>query len=146
MNESEFNDRVDCNFPYHDRQEASHIIDLACQISPNAAFMVAEELARPPHSELGQLNKMVLLDMLSELEGKFEHPIKQMVFSICRKMIRGQEVTGAEAVTALDHLKDYPGQYSAANIAYFSCDEEIQMERVDQHYQVIIQLWKSRGI
>lgn len=146
MNESEFNDRIDCNFPYHDRQEASRLIDLACQISPNAAFMVAEELARPPHNELDKLNEMVLLDMLSELEGKFDHPIKQMVFSICRKMIRGQRVTGAEAITALDHLKDYPGQYSAVAIAYFSCNEEIQMEQVDQHYQALIQSWKNNGI
>jgi hypothetical protein len=143
MNESEFIYLIDCNFPYHDRQEASHLIDLACQISLNAAFMVAHELARPPKNKLDKLNEMVLLDMLSELEGIFEHPIKQMVFSICRKMIRGQQVTGAEAITALDHLKDYPGQYNAVNIACFCCDEEMQMEQVEQHYQALIQSWKN---
>lgn len=146
MNEIEFVDLIDCNFPYHDRQEASRLIDLACQLSPNAAFMVAHELARPPHGELDKLNEMVLLDMLNELEGKFEHPIKPIVFSICRKLIQGQQVTGAEALSVLDHLKDFPDQYNAAAIAYFSCDDEMQMNQIDQQYEALIQSWKSRRI
>ena len=146
MNESEFIYQIDCNFPYHDRQEASHLIDLACQLSPNAAFMVAYELRRPPHGKKNKLNQMMLLDMLNELDEKFEHPIKPMIFSICRKLIQGQHVTGAEALIALDHLKDYPDQYNAAAIAYFSCDDEMQMEQVDQQYQSLIQSWKSRGV
>ncbi len=52
MNESEFITHIDCHFPYQDRQEASRLIDLACQLSPDAAFMVAHELARPPQSKL----------------------------------------------------------------------------------------------
>lgn len=146
MNEIEFISQIDCNFPYHDHQEASRLIDLAIQLSSNAAFMVAHELARPPLSKLDKLNEMVLLGLLNELEGKFEHPIKSMIFPICRKMIRGQQVPRDEALAALDHLKDYPGQYSAASIAYFSCLEESDLEQIDQQYEELIQSWENKGV
>ncbi len=148
MNESEFISRIDCNFPYYDHQEASRLIDLSCQISTNAVFMVAFELACPPFRKM-KSTKIVRLDLLNELDQKFEHPIKSMIFSICRKMIRGQRVTGDEALEALDNLKDYQDQYCAASIAagyaYFNSDEESYDELIEARHEELIQLWKIRG-
>jgi hypothetical protein len=143
MNESEFDQLIDCNFPYHDRQEASHLIDMACQISTEAAFMVAHELARPPYSDVDKIDPLVLLEMLSELENKFDHPIKAVIFSICRKMIQRQHLSGEEALAVLNYLKVYPGQFSAAAIVYFSCNDDLYMDQIDQEFQLLIQSWNS---
>jgi len=145
MNESEFIDKIDCNFPYDDRQKASSIIDQACQLSPNAAFMIAHELARPPRGVSDKVDKTVLLDILSELEGKCEHPLKPMVFPICRKMIRGQKVGRKEVLAVLDRLKDYPGQYCAAAIVYFSCDDETSLNEIEERYHALMKAWKGKG-
>ena len=85
MNEAEFISSVDCCFPYDDREAALQAISEACTICPNTAFTVAHELARVPWSE--SVSKDVLLGLLSELSDHFNHPLKDLVLGITKRMI-----------------------------------------------------------
>jgi hypothetical protein len=65
--EDEFIAAIDCRFPYDDVALAQSLIDEACSISGNAAFMVAHELARPPMScAAADSRRLELLDYLDQ--------------------------------------------------------------------------------
>jgi hypothetical protein len=155
MNEIEFINQIDCKFPYNDRREATRLIDLAYQLSPNSAFMVADELAHPPRSKFnkyrGKLtknNQTLLLELLTELEGKFDHPLMSKIIPICRKMIQGQSLTGNEVLEEIDFLSGYPIQSSAACIIYFSCncEDDSCWDQIDQRYHALIESWEIKEI
>ena len=144
MDEQEFCDQIDCNFPYEDRQRALHLIEVACrEYSPNAAFFIADELARPPVRDRVENSAQLRLELLEVLDRMFAHPLKAMVFEIVRKMIREEDITGEETIKALHVLEAYPGMYAAASIVYFRCTEESAFVEVDQQYQRLIASWES---
>ena len=140
MTEAEFSDLIDARFPYGKSGEALKLVELACSISPNAAFMVAEELARPPRSARVSRHRREIL--LGELERRFDHPLKERIFTIARRLIGGCELAVPEALEAVRAIASYPGQYAALNIAYFSADDVAG--DVDQAKQQVVGRW-SRG-
>lgn len=74
--EIQFLDKIDCNFPYHDRQEGVRLIEQAATLSTNALFSVIEELCRIPESERLTVSTETLLDLLTLAASKINHPLK----------------------------------------------------------------------
>ncbi len=100
--------------------------------------MVADELARPPLSiRVGKRRREALL---SELDSRFEHSLKESVFAIVRRRIAGAELTIPEAVAAIRRIGSHPGQYAALSIAYMSANNVTA--EVDKAYEEVLASWK----
>lgn len=91
--EIQFLDKIDCNFPYHDRQESLRLIEQASTLSTNALFSVVEELCRIPESERPNVPNEPLLDLLALTAAKINHPLKGLIIETAGKMIQRQELT-----------------------------------------------------
>ena len=139
VDEASFISSIDCKFPYHNREAALNAIVLGCQTSTNAAFSVAHELARLPRSV--SVAPPVLIELLDDLNARFEHSLKASVMKIARRMILGELLSEIEAIAAMDTIAKYPQQWCALSIAYFSCDDA--SGRVNEAYERIRSEWNQ---
>jgi len=121
MNEAEFITAIDAQFPYDDPTRGKELAAQACSISPNTAFAVAEELARPGYGENPPVSER--LEVLEALRSTIDHPLAAGVLDVAERMIGGEEMSVSGAVALMHEIAAYPGQYCALNIAYFSCDD-----------------------
>jgi hypothetical protein len=121
--ETKFIDSIDCKFPYNDKEECLRLIDEAIGISVNAIYSVTEEICRIPVSEREKVEVSYLLDLLTYIRDKFDHPLKELVFDTADKMIRGQELTVDEVIGRMGVVRTHRGQFAAMSILYFSCDD-----------------------
>ena len=138
MTEKEFIESIDCCFPYDDLPRAIRLIDLACTISANAAFMVALELARVPRSK--HVPQATLRELLAHLDQRLQHPLKDTVFPVARTMIQGQRIPDADVVALMERFRAYPGQYSALAVIYFAA--ELASEAVDSAWEATVEAWE----
>ena len=123
MKESGFIQSIQCNFPYHDRLRAMEIVGMACSISPNAAFAVADEVSRPPYGEVP--DPAICFDVLAYLESNLQHPLTKPVIELARLLVAGGQgaVSVEDSVRVLRQVEPFPGQYNALSIAYFAADD-----------------------
>ncbi|WP_170763954.1 hypothetical protein [Ruegeria lacuscaerulensis] len=121
MNEAEFSKSIDCAFPYANREKVIELVDVALSISTNAVFMVLEEICRPPQST--GVAKETLSDLIDVWSERVDHPLARSVVPIARLMLEGTHLSVYEAEKAVRKIAPFEGQYSALNIAYFSCDD-----------------------
>lgn len=140
-NEIEFLNKIDCNFPYHDRQESLRLIELASTLSTNALFSVIEELCRIPESERLDVSTETLLDLLAAAANKLNHPLKEFIVDTANKIIHRQELAVDDAILKMQTVQKYPGQYAALSILYFSCDDK--EERLEPVWDDIINEWNK---
>lgn len=123
-NEIQFLDKIDCNFPYQDRQESLRLIEQASALSTNALFSVIEELCRIPESERPNVATETLLDLLTLTANKLNHPLKAIIVDTADKMIRRQELMVDDVLLKMQTVQKYSGQFAALSILYFSCDDK----------------------
>ena len=138
MTEAEFISSIDCRFPYNDRRKASELIGASLRISTNAVFTVVHELARSGRG--ASVSFAVLLELLSELENQFEHPLKTLVFAISRRMILGEKLSEHEVLQAISQVVQFPGEYQALNVIYFSGEPH---ESVEFAYEAVCHRWQK---
>jgi len=119
-----FLDKIDCNFPYHNRQESVQLINQAETLSTNALFKVIEELCRIPKSEKANVSTSELIDLLTLTSNKLNHPLKELIIDAADKMIREQDLEVDDVIWKMEIVEKYPGQYAALSILYFSCDDK----------------------
>jgi len=122
MKEAEFNDLIDCNFPYNDRPEALALIDQANDISPNAMFVVLDELCRPGAG--ANVSTETLLELIDAWSERMNHPLSGPIVSAARVMVSGSHQSVASAADLMEKVALFEGQYAALSIAYMSCDDE----------------------
>ena len=121
MAEASFANQIDARFPYDDLRVGLGLAEQGCAISSNAAFMVAEELARPPYgASAPRSHRLAVLDRIAELD---RHPLCPLIVQVTRRQIDGEELPVAEAISVMKEIAAYPGQYAALSIAYFACDD-----------------------
>ena len=135
--EAEFIEAIDCRFPYGDASLAASLIDEACAISSNAAFMVAHELSRRPQSSSAA--DAVCLTLLDRLDERLIPPLKDSVLAVARRMVRRDSVRFDECKVLMDRIAAYPGEFNALAIVYFSCEDA---EAVDHIYDAIVETWR----
>lgn len=139
LKELEFIDRIDGNFPYGDRKECIKLMDEAVLISPNASFAVIEEICRIPDEDRALLPFLALLDLLKEIEKRFEHPLKELIVKVASRMIKEQESSLEETLLNLESLKKYPRQFACLNIIFYSCHGD--ETKLNAGWDEIIKLW-----
>ena len=140
--EIKFLSKIDCNFPYDNKQECLQLIDEAILLSTNAVFSVAEEICRVPISKEGKVEKQFLIDLLNLIRAKFSHPLKELILSAAERIVyKKQEQTIAEVISHMTIVKGYPGQFAALNILYFSCEDKDN--KLDHVMDRIVNQWKS---
>lgn len=139
MTEREFIESIACRFPYGEGGSARAAIAQACALGPNAAFAVANELARPPQSISPSV--AVRVGLVAELRSNLRHPLADRVLAIAERMIRGEELTVAEAVATMAVIAEHPGSYKALSLVYFSCDD--RAGDADRLYTEIVERWQA---
>ncbi len=130
-------EEIDCKLPYSDKDACMHFIDRAVLISLNAVFAIVEELCRIPSRQ--SVSEIQLISLLDYVDSIFEHPLKPLVLNVASKMIRGEEVSVADAKANMNVVKNISGQFAALNIMYFSCDDETG--EIETLYQDIVSDW-----
>ena len=139
--EIQFSDKIACKFPYHDRQESLRLIEQAATISTNALFSVIEELCRIPESARSTVSTETLLELLTLTANKLDHPVKDIIVDAAGKMIHRQELTVDDAILKMKTVQQYPGQFAALSILYFSCDDK--EERLEPIWDSIRVEWNK---
>lgn len=138
MTESEFNDSIDCAFPYQNPLKWKRAVAVGARISPNAAFIIASELCHPPRGHNTQPGHRMRI--WHHLAKRFRHPLKAKLSKLIEQQIRGEPVTVAAAIKAMRLVSQYPGQYAALSICYTSCDD--RDGKVDALDEQIRQEWE----
>lgn len=138
-NEIQFLNKIDCYFPYHDRQESLRLIEQASTLSTNALVSVIEELCRIPESE--DVSIETLLDLLAASAKKLNHPLKELIIDTAYKMICKQELTVDDAILKMQKVQQYPGQFAILSILYFSCDDK--EGKLEPFWDDIINEWNK---
>ncbi|WP_018342825.1 hypothetical protein [Cytophaga aurantiaca] len=121
--EQEFIDKIDCRFPYQNRKKCFDLINEAIALSPNAVFSVIEEICRIPSDERNSTSTFFLIELLTDIRNKFDHPLKEMILSVAQKMVQEEDIDVDDAISKMLVIKNYTGQYAALSILYCSCDD-----------------------
>ncbi len=137
MNEQEFIESIDFNFPYEDERKSVSLIELAREISSNAAFMVLHEIVRAPQEISSEAREALYKRWLNE----FSHALLPAVCEAAEAMLSGKELSVGRALELMGRLANENGQYNALSIIYFSCDD--QEGKVDSLYSQIVEQWQS---
>ena len=138
MDEPEFTMSVDCCFPYSAPLRWRRAIAEAVKISPNAAFMVAHELCRPPRSTRSTVAQR--LEVWRHLSMRLHHPITKRLSGIIASKIKSVEIQPARAIKAMMFVRRYPHQYNALSICYLSC---VGLRKADEFYDRIVCEWQN---
>ena len=138
MNETDFIDQLDCNFPYHKLDEASDWISKAGDVSQNATYFVLHEILRaPPHIERDI--KEVLLQMWQTEYD--QDPLYRLIERALPAYRLGQPLAENIVLTRIDQLKDQPGQLYALTLLVFAA--ESISEPIQARYQQILDSWAA---
>jgi len=141
--ESNFISKIDCKFPYNDREACLSLINEAAALSTNSMFMVIHEICRVPSSAKDKVNTDFLIGLLEETKTKFNHPLKDMVLDTAINVVNGHDLTVDEAMLRMVRVKYYKGQYNALSIMYFSCDDK--EDRLEPLWDKIISEWNNNA-
>lgn len=139
IRELAFIDQIDGNFPYHDSKACAGLIDEALSISPNAVFAVVEEICRIPDEDREVVPFLHLTGLLRIIDQKFEHPLKKVVLMVARRMLELEETPGPEAAANIDSLVNFPRQFAALNIFYYSSFDDSGI--LDKAWDRVIKAW-----
>ncbi|WP_298561656.1 hypothetical protein [uncultured Aliiroseovarius sp.] len=139
MSEVDFADLIDCRFPYDDRDAAVALMDQANAISPNASFMVLEELSRPLASE--EVTKETRLELIQEWSKRTKHPLASPMAEMALTMAHGKFCSVEKALVRMEQISHFAGLYAGLNIGYFSCDDVDGL--VDQANERIRAQWEK---
>jgi hypothetical protein len=139
LNEEEFIQSIDCCFPYSDEVKWKALVVAGAEISPNSAFMVLQEICRPPKSSKATPNH---LKKIAEYWFEhFEHPLAARLYEIALHKINGHELSVSQVLAHFEEIRKFPNQYNALGIAYFACDDPEQ--EIEEPYNEIIRSWQS---
>jgi hypothetical protein len=139
QNETSFINSIDCNFPYEDNALAVDLINKAALISSNAIFAVLEEICRAPRGKTVTSERQ--LDLLNMASALLIHPLKDIIIESCMKLIKNETAHDDEIFYKLHLIKEYPNQYCAMNIVYFTgCPGN---ENIDAECDKIINYWNT---
>ncbi len=137
--EKNFLSKIDCKFPYTNKNLRNELINQAFEISSNSVFAIIEELARVPKSQKEKISNNELLTILENINVRLKHPLKKIVIDNAVKMIYNTELPVREALDLMNEIEKFTGQWSALNIIYFSCDDINGI--VDKRYDEIKEKW-----
>lgn len=139
--EIQFLDRIDCNFPYLNKEKSIELIKEASLISSNALFSIIEEICRVPKIERQNVSNEILFELLSLTESKLDHPLKSIIIETAKNMINEQDLEVCDIILKMKMIKDFPQQYAALSIVYNSCHDEY--DKLEPLWEDILNTWKK---
>ena len=141
MDENAFLHSIDCCFPYTNEQQAIELIRVGCALSAEAAFAVVHELSYPGADADAPLElRQAYLD---RVDRQLDHPAKEVVLPIARRIVAGEVVSVDEAVAAMSRLDTLCSVRSALHVIYFSCDDAAGV--AEAAYKRIDARWREAG-
>jgi hypothetical protein len=141
MDEKDFIESLDCNFPYTDKSAWKKLVQQGCEISSDAAFAVLHEICRPPSN--AKVAKEQLREMADYWLKYAALPLVSIVFKVAQVLIDGNELPTSETIKIMDLISKHKNEYNALAIAYFSCDDK--NGDVDKKYNEIISSWVTHN-
>jgi len=135
MNEQEFIELIDFNFPYEDENRSVELIKQAREISANASFMILHEIVRAPDDVSLEIRELLYKQWLNG----FSHGLLPVVSEAAESMLSGKGLAVGRVLELMEQFKTEAGQYCALSIIYFSCDD--QEGKADDVYNKIIEHW-----
>lgn len=141
MDEQEFIETIDCQFPYDDGGKAEALTKQALAISPNAAFMILHEVVHAPSNVSADAPGRTAA--LRRLEHSFRHPLAAPLLPVAKRVLRGEHLTPPETIDKLQRIAPFPGQYNALAIVYLSCKQRHQAAH--ETYTSIVSQWRAAG-
>jgi len=137
MNELEFIQRIDCNFPYNNREKCSALIAQAVSISDNCAFMVLHELVRPPK----KVQPSLIKELYEEWKNTFNHPLVEEIEVSVNALLNNVSLETSKGLEIMKKVENYPGQYNALALAYYSTNEK--SGKVKSKHNSILRAWAN---
>lgn len=119
--EQAFIEQIDCRFPYDDWEACTKIIDQGIAISPNAAYFVLHEIARPPHG--GKPSTDRLRQLLGYWRARFTHPAAAAMKEVAAAIIAGSSLPVEEVIARMEKIAEFRGLHAALDVLYFACDD-----------------------
>lgn len=138
--EAAFIRKIDCAFPYTDFDMAEKLIEEACAISANAAFMVLFELSNPGKGATYSLAQ--IRSLLTIWQGKISHPLRDIVLSLVEKKLDLENISNDEIVSAMIRCAEQQGSLMALNTVY-NCLPEAA-EDIDALYESLASRFLKR--
>ena len=139
LSEDEFYALIDANLPYQRPLAVHALIRVGTQFSSNMAFVLLNELCLPPFSRLVEPD--TLLGYVKIWDEAFDHPLKSDLMALARLHIAKKTVSVGAAISTMNKVADYPGEYAALNIAYMACDDVYGL--VDRRNDEIRAVWEA---
>ena len=137
-----FYDKIDCNFPYNDREKTTQLIYEANNLSPNAIFQIIDEVARIPANERKNTSENRLHEILNEIENSFRHPIKEKMLQVARTMVYQNHIEEDKSLKLMDEVSKFPGLWGALMTLN---ESNIDSNRtIDSKYDEIRDLWNNQ--
>ncbi len=139
MDEIQFVNLIDCNFPYNDRKTAVGLIDQANEISENAMFAVLDELCRCPHGT--EVSRNTLLELVDIWADRIKHPLGSDFVFVAKLMIENNLWSVEDGLSLLDKVTPFKGLYAALSIVLESAEDienalEVRAEKIRSDWDV----------
>jgi phosphate uptake regulator len=139
MTETDFIERVECNFPYDNFDLASEIISQAGDVSQNAVYLVLHEILRAPPTIKPQAKELFLQMWQTDYE---DDPIFRFIHR-CIPAYMKQELVSVDIVVKLiEQMATHTGQIYALSLLYFACDDVTGEAKAAYH--TVLSLWEMR--
>jgi hypothetical protein len=139
VNESEFIDQIDCNFPHRKPMEVLCLIKLGASITPNAAYMVLYEICSVPY--IPKLRPYLIQKRIELWEKYSPHPLNKIVVPLAIKIVRNRQISISRCLKYLDQVAQYPKMFNALNIVSSACDDPTGL--VDERCHEIVHKWQD---
>lgn len=141
-----FSKRIDCKFPYGDKVASTRLIREGRSICLDADFLVLKEISSKGRS--ARVTSKRQHELVDEWATGFEHPLKEPLLQCARLSIDGKKLFWRDAISLMERIGHFDGQYTALSIAYFAGEpdgEEGEAE-LEAAYEQICQRWSSKGV
>jgi hypothetical protein len=126
MTGDEFILSIDHRFPYFDETQWRPLVETGARLSPNCAFMVLHELCRPSTCKV---TRQQLRAIYQYWRSCFAHPLVEVMSPVAEAMMAGDELAVSQAMATMRIVAQYPDEYNALGIAFYSCGEPTQEAR-----------------
>ncbi len=139
MSETEFIERIDCQFPYGSPIKWRRLSAEAARISPNAAFMVLHEVCRPPRSVA--ISPRQAAAIIRHLRSRFRHPLWRVTESAVQAYVSGRQLRQSKAAFLMRRVAAYSDQYNALALCYLCANDRSGL--LDHTYKQVVAKWST---
>lgn len=141
MNEQDFLNSIDCNFPYDDIEMWKNIIDTAISISNNCIFGIIYEFFNIPKNLQWKVKKKNIIFLLDYINKNITHHAIKNIINLWTNILNWNNISNMEVLDSMEKLKDDKWLYWALSILYFFWNDNNW--EIENKYNEIINYWEK---